>query len=99
MMSTPVQVSGEYLEFLVSHAKDLLSRRFGSSLRAIEVDYILTVPAVWSDKAKDATLQAACLAGIPRSKLFLLSESEAAAVYATRSIQPNSMAVRVILFG
>ncbi|KAJ5179081.1 hypothetical protein N7492_002291 [Penicillium capsulatum] len=92
MKSTPVQVSGEYLKFQVSHTKDLLDRRFGSALRAMRLDYILTVPAVWSDKAKDATLQAACLAGIPRSRLSLLSEPEAAAVYAITSIQPNTMA-------
>lgn len=99
MRSTPVRVSGEYLKYLVTHVRDLLSRRFGTSLRAIQLDYILTVPAVWSDKAKDATLQAACLAGIPRSNLFLLSEPEAAAVYAIRTIQPNSMAVRVTVLG
>lgn len=93
MKSTPIEVSGKYLKFLVDHAKELLQKRFGTALRTMQLDYILTVPAVWSDKAKDATLQAACLAGISRSNLFLLSEPEAAAVYAIRTIQPNSLAV------
>lgn len=60
----------------------------------MNLQFILTVPAVWSDKAKDATMQAACLAGIPSQDLFLVSEPEAAAVYAIRSIQPNTIAVR-----
>lgn len=93
MKSTPVDIAGEYLKFLIDHAKYLLQKRFGTALRTMQLDYILTVPAVWSDKAKDATLQAACLAGIPRSDLFLLSEPEAAAVYTIQTIQPNTLAV------
>ncbi|KAJ5689947.1 Heat shock protein 70 family [Penicillium macrosclerotiorum] len=91
---TPIQVAGEYLKKLVSHARCLLDRRgFGNALDTMDLQYILTVPAVWSDRAKDATMQAACLAGIPRSNLTLLSEPEAAAVYTIRAIQPNSIAV------
>lgn len=63
MTKTPVDVSSEYLQMLVAHAKHTLERRFGSALRTMDFQYILTVPAVWSGKAKDATLQAACAAG------------------------------------
>lgn len=38
-------------------------------------------------------MQAAHLAGIPAANLTLLSEPEAAAVYAIRTIQPNTIAV------
>ncbi|KAJ5355531.1 uncharacterized protein N7496_012743 [Penicillium cataractarum] len=62
-----------------------------AALQTINIQFILTVPAVWSDKAKDATMQAACLAGIPNQDLFLVSEPEAAAVYAIQSIQPNTI--------
>ncbi|KAJ5573352.1 uncharacterized protein N7459_007779 [Penicillium hispanicum] len=89
---TPVQVTAEYLKMLVTHAKDILCRRFGSALQTMDIHYTLTVPAIWSDKAKDATLQAARLANVPSSCLFLLSEPEAAAACAIRTIQPNSMA-------
>jgi molecular chaperone DnaK (HSP70) len=59
----------------------------------MDLQFIMTVPAVWSDKAKDATMQAATLAGIPSAGLFLVSEPEAAAVYAIQTIQPNTMTV------
>lgn len=95
LKKSPVEVCGEYLKMLVEHAREILNRRFRSALDSMELHYILTVPAVWSDKAKDATLQAACLANIPKSNLTLLSEPEAAAVYAIRTIQPNTMAVRL----
>lgn len=95
MEKTPVEVTGEYLKVLVAHGLDLLSRRFGSALKTMELDYTLTVPAVWSDKAKDMTMRAAVSAGIPISSLYLLSEPEAAAIYAIRAIQPNTITVRI----
>lgn len=99
MRRTPTAVAGEYLKKIVSHARLILDRRgIGSLMKAMDVQYILTVPAVWSDKAKDLTRQAAHLAGIPESDTFLLSEPEAAAVYTIRTIQSNNIAVRIGLY-
>ena len=95
MNKSPTKASGEYVEMLVAHAKNILRRRFGTALQTINLQFVMTVPAVWSDKAKDATMQAACLAGIPNADLSLISEPEAAAVYAIRTIQPNTMAVSI----
>ncbi|KAJ5787881.1 hypothetical protein N7457_002871 [Penicillium paradoxum] len=92
MNKTPINVAGDYLEKLVTHARDILARRFGTALQTMDMEYILTVPAVWSDKGKDSTLQAAYWAGIPNSSIRLLSEPEAAAVCAIRTIQPNAIA-------
>lgn len=90
----PVDVASDYMKLIVSHAKLILDRRgMRSLLETLDIQYVLTIPGVWSDKAKDLTMQAACLAGIPRNNLTLLSEPEAAAVYAIRTIQPNTMAV------
>ena len=90
----PVDAAADYLKKLFSHAKSILDDQgIGSLVQSWDVQYILTVPAVWSDKAKDLTIQAACLAGIPKASLYLLSEPEAAAVYAIRTIQPNSIEV------
>lgn len=95
---TPVVVAGDYLKRLVAHAQLALERRLGDALRAMELQYILTVPAVWSDKGKHLTLQAAYQAGIPASCVTLLSEPEAAAVYAIQTIQPNTIAVCISKF-
>jgi len=46
------------------------------------IEYILTVPAVWSDKSKSDTLWCASQAGFgPMDKIRLITEPEAAAVY------------------
>ncbi|KAF7522399.1 hypothetical protein PCG10_007511 [Penicillium crustosum] len=89
---TPMEVAGDYLGKLVAHAQDVLTRRFSTALQTMDLEYILTVPAVWSDKAKDLTMQAAHRAGISPASLGLLSEPEAAAVCAIRTIQPNTIA-------
>jgi molecular chaperone DnaK (HSP70) len=93
MKKSAISASGEYVGMLLAHVKDILKRRFGSALQTMDLQFIMTVPAVWSDKAKDATMQAATLAGIPSAGLFLVSEPEAAAVYAIQTIQPNTMTV------
>ncbi|KAJ5977810.1 hypothetical protein N7501_001152 [Penicillium viridicatum] len=87
-----MEVAGDYLGKLVAHAQDVLTRRFSTALQTMDLEYILTVPAVWSDKAKDLTMQAAHRAGISPASLRLLSEPEAAAVCAIRTIQPNTIA-------
>lgn len=59
-----------------------------------KVEFVLTVPAVWSDSAKNATLQAAERAGMGnRHDLKLISEPEAAAIYTLKAIQPNHLKV------
>lgn len=88
-----VEVSGEYLRKLVSNVKEVLKRRFGEAFGSMEMRFILTVPAVWSDKAKDATWKAAVRAGISASDISLVSEPEAAALYCLRKIEPNSVTV------
>ncbi|KAJ5999493.1 hypothetical protein N7451_007303 [Penicillium sp. IBT 35674x] len=88
----PVDVAGDYMKTILSHAKLILDRRgIKDLLETLDIQYVLTIPGVWSDKAKDLTMQAACLAGIPRNSLTLLSEPEAAAVYTIRTIQRNTM--------
>ncbi|KOS38019.1 hypothetical protein ACN38_g11178 [Penicillium nordicum] len=91
LKKTPMEVAGDYLGKLVAHAQDVLKRRFSTALQTMDLEYVLTVPAVWSDKAKDLTLQAAHRAGISPGSLGLLSEPEAAAVCAIQTIQPNTI--------
>ena len=91
---SPIDAAADYVKKLFDHTKTILDKRgLGVLLERCDVHYTLTVPAVWSDKAKDLTIKAASLAGIPKANLCLLSEPEAAAVYAIRTIQPNSIRV------
>uniref|UniRef100_A0A0D2YBY2 Hsp70 protein n=1 Tax=Fusarium oxysporum (strain Fo5176) TaxID=660025 RepID=A0A0D2YBY2_FUSOF len=74
---------------------DTLTRRYGESFMAsTKVEFVLTCPAVWSDAAKNTTLQAAERAGMGlRSEIQMISEPEAAAVYTLKAIQPNHLNV------
>ncbi|KAI9682681.1 MAG: hypothetical protein M1829_006668 [Trizodia sp. TS-e1964] len=85
----------DYLTQIYKHTMETLTRRYGESFMAItKVEYVLTVPAVWSDAAKNATLHAAERAGMGnRHDLRLISEPEAAAVYTLKAIQPNHLKI------
>lgn len=84
-------VVSDYLTELWKHAKSELERRYGKEfMRTTKMDIVLTVPAVWSDGAKDATLRAAQRAGMGNA-ITMISEPEAAAVYTLKSIQPNHL--------
>ncbi|PWY68474.1 actin-like ATPase domain-containing protein [Aspergillus heteromorphus CBS 117.55] len=87
-----VDVVADYLGHLIKHMEEILQRRLGVARAAMKMRFVLTVPAVWSDKAKDYTLQAAMKAGIPPRDVSLVAEPEAAAVYSLRAMQPNSIA-------
>jgi Hsp70 protein len=55
---------------------------FGSTfLRNQKIAYVITVPAIWKDKAANLTRQAAERAGIPGDDLTIITEPEAAALY------------------
>jgi molecular chaperone DnaK (HSP70) len=88
-----VQVAGDYMSQLMRQVAELIQRRLGLTGDDGAIQFVLTVPAVWSDKAKDATLRAAIKAGAPAQGISLVSEPEAAALYALRAIQPCLIAV------
>ncbi|KAH8677378.1 hypothetical protein BX600DRAFT_124271 [Xylariales sp. PMI_506] len=90
-----VDAVSDYLTQVYNHTMDTLTRRYGESFMAsTKVDFVLTCPAVWSDAAKNTTLQAAERAGMgSKSDIQMISEPEAAAVYTLKAIQPNHLNV------
>ncbi|KFA79756.1 hypothetical protein S40288_00693 [Stachybotrys chartarum IBT 40288] len=88
-----VDAVSDYLTQIYKHTMDTLTRRYGESFMAsTKVEFVLTCPAVWSDAAKNTTLQAAERAGMgSRSEIQMISEPEAAAVYTLKAIQPNHL--------
>lgn len=85
----------DYLTQLYKHTMETLTRRYGESFMAItKVQFVLTVPAVWSDSAKHATLQAAERAGMGEmAELMIISEPEAAALYTLKTVQSSNVRV------
>ncbi|KAI7855560.1 hypothetical protein BDC45DRAFT_604795 [Circinella umbellata] len=83
---TPVQAVADYLAALHEHTLQELTRGFAKNYHPDTFRYCLTVPALWSDRAKHMMRQAAIQAGLitpsdPSDRLVLISEPEAAALY------------------
>jgi hypothetical protein len=95
---TAVDVVADYLRFLWAYTKDDIRRRQGDGYLSIySLRIILTVPAIWSDAAKDKTLQAARQAGLP-SNITLVTEPEAAALATLRDkAETNNLKVSSLL--
>src|SRR5271156_3255918 len=78
-----VEVTGDFLTQLNRYLEtEALPNAFGAGFLAAQSKlYVMTVPAIWSDRAKDLTRQAAARAGIPKERLILVTEPEAAAFF------------------
>lgn len=73
---SPESLSTAYLAALNNHLMYTLEQKLGASiLRTIPIEYCLTVPAIWSEVAKEKTLQAARKAGLKgEGNIMLVSE-------------------------
>lgn len=61
----PVDIVADYLTALRAYTVQTLERRLGREMMGrTKVEYVLTVPAVWSDKARQMTMEAAMRAGL-----------------------------------
>ena len=80
---TALDYAADYLALVGSYVMNkVLPDRFGEEfLSRQHISFAITVPAIWSDKAKDATRKAAERAGIKEEDLTLITEPEAAAQY------------------
>ncbi|KAF2084380.1 actin-like ATPase domain-containing protein [Saccharata proteae CBS 121410] len=85
---SPQDVCTAYLRCLHQYFVHFLEKKFRPEVvKVTPVEYWVTVPAIWSDKAKSATLAAAKAAGFgsrPTDKVCLISEPEAAALAALK---------------
>ena len=83
----------DYLTALRKQAQKTLDDKYGASaLKTMGINWVITVPAIWSMKAKDDTLGCAREAGIGSGqKVTIVSEPEAAAAYALQAIEPRSL--------
>jgi molecular chaperone DnaK (HSP70) len=64
-------------------------------VKEMKVQYMLTIPAIWSDVAKSLMIQAAEKAGFGKHRIDfeLVGEPESAAAYTLKAIQPNNLNV------
>ncbi|KAK6341567.1 hypothetical protein TWF696_008639 [Orbilia brochopaga] len=82
---TAFQLCFDYLDQLYMHIMDnILEKRMPDILASTPIEFIFTVPAIWSHKAQEATRAAAVKAGFgssgrPIDTMTMISEPEAAA--------------------
>ncbi|CAC5406610.1 unnamed protein product [Mytilus coruscus] len=68
------------IQYLVNHLLETLKTR-GNVVRHNEVQWVLTVPAIWTDRAKKFMRSCAEAAGIPSNNLILALEPETASIF------------------
>ncbi|KAL6715322.1 hypothetical protein ACLMJK_007587 [Lecanora helva] len=85
----------EYLTALREHTEHYLMEKLSSAaLRQTPIEYIITTPAVWSDAGQARTRRCAEAAGMGKGDaLQIISEPEAAAVYAFEITHPHNIRV------
>ncbi|KAI0125684.1 hypothetical protein BJ170DRAFT_684939 [Xylariales sp. AK1849] len=85
-----LDVASDYIRVIFEHAlKEIEKGYLPDFIRNFAKQYVLTVPAVWSDKAKDMTLRAARNAGI--SPVDMITEPEAAALFTLQSMKDKGL--------
>ena len=96
MFDDSVQLSTDYLTALNKRIEwTLLQKIPEKTLTGNPKEYIITVPAWWSDQARASIFSCFIEAGMGSpSTLHIVSESEAAAVYALMSIDTHGLQVR-----
>lgn len=89
-----VEVISDYLKGLYNHVLARLTQSYGKEFVDLTpIEFVLTVPAIWTDKARSLTKEAATRAGFgsrPKDKIGMVSEPEAAAIYTIKSTFDSS---------
>lgn len=73
---TPEELTTDYLKELNKHLMYTLEQKVGAAiLRTIPLEFCLTVPAIWTEAAKEKTLNACRQAGLgSKADILLVSE-------------------------
>ncbi|KAH7219581.1 hypothetical protein DER44DRAFT_91009 [Fusarium oxysporum] len=75
-----IDIAADFMGAMYNHALEKIASRMPRDyLDLCQKDFVLSVPAVWSDMAKESTMQAAKKAGI--FPVAVINEPEAAALY------------------
>ncbi|KAJ9284373.1 hypothetical protein DTO021C3_8018 [Paecilomyces variotii] len=92
--ASPEELVTSYLSCMHKHIMRVLESKIGAAFSTMTWEYVVTVPAVWSDAAKARTNACAEKAGLGKiSSTRMISEPEAAAIHALRSSNPRTLNV------
>jgi len=87
----------DFMSALGDHLTYTLREKLGDGVvKSTPLEFVITVPAIWSDLAKERTKKACQRAAglsAKRSSIHLVSEPEAAAIYALHGLDPHGLKV------
>ncbi|ESZ93131.1 hypothetical protein SBOR_6503 [Sclerotinia borealis F-4128] len=87
-----LDVAADFIGAMYEHAMTVIEDKIPKDyLEMCQKQFVLSVPAVWSDKAKDLTLMAAKRAKI--HPVTLIKEPEAAALYMFHTLKERALSV------
>ncbi|XP_021355916.1 heat shock 70 kDa protein 12A-like isoform X2 [Mizuhopecten yessoensis] len=75
-----LKVFSEAIKYLKGHLLKALEKR-ATDVKDTDIEWVLTVPAIWNDPAKQFMREAAEVAGIKSDQLTIALEPEAASLY------------------
>ena len=85
----------DYMSALGDHLMYTLKEKLGEGvMKTTPLEFVVTVPAIWSELAKDKTRKACQLAkslSALKATIHLISEPEAAAIYALHGLDPHGL--------
>ncbi|KAI9048312.1 hypothetical protein LZ554_008106 [Drepanopeziza brunnea f. sp. 'monogermtubi'] len=92
---TAKELASDYMRELYRHLMCMLRRTFEADvLSTLTLEFCLTVPAIWQEAEKEATLQAFRSSGVGRdANVLLASEPEAAAIYTLKALNRHNLNV------
>jgi hypothetical protein len=81
----PVEMVTDYLTEVRKHVFKEIELQYGEALfQSLRRSLVITVPAVWSERAKDLTVQAVRKSGWKTDLISLVTEPECGAIYTLR---------------
>jgi molecular chaperone DnaK (HSP70) len=87
----------DYISALGNHLTYTLREKLGDQVvKSTPLEFVVTVPAIWSDLAKEKTklaCQKAAGLSATKSQIHLISEPEAAAIYALHGLDPHGLMI------
>ncbi|RPB20864.1 hypothetical protein L211DRAFT_892519 [Terfezia boudieri ATCC MYA-4762] len=89
---TPFDLAADYFRSLYKYVQSRIEKNIPAlkgqigNDGGVAIKCCLTVPAIWDDKAKEITKQAAIAAGLLEKQIYMISEPEAAAVHCLTSL-------------
>lgn len=93
------EVCADFLQGVYDHTMAYLQQRHSPEImRVTALEFWFTVPAIWSDKAKDETLKAASAAGFgsrAQDTISMITEPEAAAIATLSALSDDERELKV----